>query len=1054
MKFNLNSILLDKHILLAIEKTVNSNQNIELKNYAMLADIKKLTLGIAQSNHKKRQEKIKKVVNTVRGRINLFFSDDSNAKIELVSYLRPKNFNIDKENRDQIEDYRELKIHKDIFDEIALNTITLVFTDSLRTLIPDSNYGNNLDDFDSRNFFKPYFSQYKEFSGKRFEYLSKNMFNYLSTFDIKKFYDRVDFKKIEEIIYDHYDKTDLCVQRTIKIYKSLCSSGLPQGPIFSHFFASLLLSDLKEKFKMRFPTFEIIHYVDDINVFFNSTNSDNAEKIDSDIYDFLINYLKPKFIVNESLEILNEQKHQIIRITENNYLSNIMLQLSALDELRKDDSKRLDAFDRRALSEDLETLFEEMFIEFQRIATIEGKDNSNVFDNHEHGNIIEKTARFRTYRQLLLVNNLKELRSSIMELVENDIKRQTLGLSYKDNVSFGSLFDKSFENYIRAIISIMDNFGSDLTKIAKLINELVIDKVKTVFKNSGNQDGYYKTFKTICNNTLYEYKHYKYVKDLRKSQFQHNSYIEKYDIDKLLKNLLSVKEQAFKTSSESVKALDNIYINKYLKINSLTFEIEVIDIEGISLYREDSIIEQLHDYFMMLFKYDPSDIKGITVYNKNKGLLKVCEFRILSLYNGYTATPLDIIDKSIEIINQTIIADDNELCDPLIHDTIDIVSKKIKDRITIDSIIIAHHFVRDLWKNGARDLPFYTLHNHEHSVELIRLLNRINLKSNGIIVNHLNNYEYYTLIMSIYLHDLGMLFFDYDSLRNGSSDKSSRKFEIKQFDFYTNDLSNFKTRYNRNEKIEKIIQSFKNHRDYRAEYTRSQHHYNTSRFEEIEKMVIDNLGSFVKDICYNHGVSKAEMKLTDTYRNKTKIEANKVSIYLRFLDGLDNCKNRVSKSLYKTILNYVTNDDVEKYTITHWAKHLLIDEIDYSRMESTVEYINDTGVKLPTNVKKVLNIKLCINEKINTTMQSSVPKEGVLDIIDLSDEFGYIIKGYKKDKKTIFEKFINEYFYWTYMGILDMSTLLESRYGVMLSFSYKIGSRKMDYSNIIFDYLQ
>ena len=457
---------------------------------------------------------------------------------------------------------------------------------------------------------------------------------------------------------------------------------------------------------------------------------------------------------------------------------------------------------------------------------------------------------------------------------------------------------------------------------------------------------------------------------------------------------------------------------------------------------------------MMLFKCDPSGVKGITVYNKNKGLLKVYEFRILSLYNGYNLTSTDIIDKTIEIINHAITADDNELCDPLIHDTIDIVSKKIKDRVAIDSIIVAHHFVRDLWKNGARDLPFYTLHNHEHSVELIRLLNRINLKSNGIIVNYLNNYEYYALIMSIYFHDLGMLFFDYESLRDGSPDKSSRKFEIKQFDFYTNDLSNFKTRYNRNEKIEKIIQSFKNHRDYRAEYTRSQHHYNTSRFEEIEKMVNDNLGSFVKDICYNHGVSSSEMKLTDTYRSKTKIEAYKVSIYLRFLDGLDNCKNRVSKSLYKTILNYVTNDDVEKYTITHWAKHLLIDEIVYSRMESTTEYVNATSLKLQPNVKKVLDINLCINEKINTSMQSSTPKEGVLDIIDISTEYGYIIKASKKDKKTIFEKFINEYFYWTYMGILDMSNMLETRYGVMLSFSYRIGTRKMDYSNIIFDYLQ
>ena len=36
-----------------------------------------------------------------------------------------------------------------------------------------------------------------------------------------------------------------------------------------------------------------------------------------------------------------------------------------------------------------------------------------------------------------------------------------------------------------------------------------------------------------------------------------------------------------------------------------------------------------------------------------------------------------------------------------------------------DIILQLHYYVHCLWKNGSVDLPFYTLHNEEHSLELI-----------------------------------------------------------------------------------------------------------------------------------------------------------------------------------------------------------------------------------------------------------------------------------------------------------------------------------------------
>jgi hypothetical protein len=1055
MKINIDKITTDGNILLSIEKTLNSNQNVELKNSKEVYKIKKLTFDITECNNPRYQKEIDEIFEKVKKRIHLILDTKQQYEISLISYFRPKNFNLNSSaESDIMEDFRELRLHGDIYDEIALNAITLIFTDSLRTLIPDSNYGNNLDEYESKNFFRPYFTEYKKFSGKRFEFLSKNRFNFLSTFDIKKYYDRIKFSCIENIVFSHYNKNDDSVKKIMNTYKLLSHNGLPQGPLFSHFFSTLLLWDLKEKFKLRFPTYEIISYVDDINIFYNSTSLDDAYKIDRNISEFLSEYLRPKLNLDTTEEPLNKKKHQIIEITENNYLSNIMLQLSAFDELRKDESSTLNAFDREELSKDLESLFEEMIDEIKETAKKEDNSNADIFSEHTYGNIVEKTSRFRTYRQLLLVNTKKDLESFIKELIKNDSQRQENGLINEENILKGSMFDKSFENYIRAIIATSDTLNMESIQIEKFVKKNILDLVTVVFKKSKFKNKYHETFKTVFNNLFYEYQQYKNIRKKRQIFFNQNPYIKNYEIESFLSSLMEIKNSVLTSKLDAEKYGRSIFVKHYLKLSLNTMKISIQQIKGKTIFREVSVIRQLQDFFMLLIHYDPTKQASFCCYDKHGSLLKVYEYRILNLISKYNASPIEVIDKLIDILNHTLIFDDNESCDPLIQDTINVVAKKLRNNLYIDTIITAHHFVRDLWKNGARDLPFYTLHNHEHSVELIRLFNRINLQSNGIFANFLNDYEYYTLIMSIYFHDLGMLYFDYDNLRKGTADKSSRDFEITQMKYFTTDLHNFRTKYNRNEKIEKIIQSYKNHKEYRSNFTRFQHHYNTTRFEEIEDIVADNLGSFVKEICYNHGVDKSNMKLTSTYKKKQKIEAEKVTVYLRFLDGLDNCKNRVSKTLYNTILNYVSDDDVDKYTITHWAKHLLIDEIKYSKIDSVKKYSSDVVDVLQKNVRKAIDISIIINEKINTTMQSSKPKKGCLDIIEISQKKGYIIKRDQIEKKSIFEKFINEYFFWTYEGIVDMSTLLEKKYGLKLLFSYEMGTRKMKYSDVIFKYLQ
>lgn len=44
----------------------------------------------------------------------------------------------------------------------------------------------------------------------------------------------------------------------------------------------------------------------------------------------------------------------------------------------------------------------------------------------------------------------------------------------------------------------------------------------------------------------------------------------------------------------------------------------------------------------------------------------------------------------------------------------------VKVPVPIDNLILTHQYVCDIWKNGSKYLYFYTLHNQEHAIELIK----------------------------------------------------------------------------------------------------------------------------------------------------------------------------------------------------------------------------------------------------------------------------------------------------------------------------------------------
>ena len=161
--------------------------------------------------------------------------------------------------------------------------------------------------------------------------------------------------------------------------------------------------------------------------------------------------------------------------------------------------------------------------------------------------------------------------------------------------------------------------------------------------------------------------------------------------------------------------LDNIYIKSNCN------EIHIIDntsnfFTEYHLYKFGITYKKYFlEFFMKLFNCEEN-----IIVNKKGRALKFWEYRILAyLYNkGFEKKEF------LEMLTDLLKRHDyfNHDVDINYERIRTIVDSKLKTSFDKDVIIQLHYFVQCIWKNGSKDLTFYTLHNQEHSVELIQKL--------------------------------------------------------------------------------------------------------------------------------------------------------------------------------------------------------------------------------------------------------------------------------------------------------------------------------------------
>ncbi|WP_305209033.1 HD domain-containing protein [Dubosiella newyorkensis] len=387
---------------------------------------------------------------------------------------------------------------------------------------------------------------------------------------------------------------------------------------------------------------------------------------------------------------------------------------------------------------------------------------------------------------------------------------------------------------------------------------------------------------------------------------------------------------------------DNYYIYKngnelnILILNNTSNLYEQIEYQ----YHRFPVKEVLFNFFALVFNID----ENLLITKKMKPV-EFWQYRIMAYLqnvsgwmrmNNFLDMLIDVRD-NIDILSN--IVDSNY---ELIRKIVDVELKDAHDK---DIILQLHYFVSCVWKNGSKDLPFYTLHNHEHSLELIK---NYALMSQRTLNNlSLDNDEKFLLFAACYLHDLGML--------KGATEDELMNIENKSvYDYYKNIKVIFENKKETAFKYSHLISRgqriFQLTEKLNENIVRRTHSFRSKRFllkdhvlplNELERQLVG-------EISLNHGESLGEVYGKERkvdYRHH-KVDIRKLSIWLRLLDLTDMTKSRVTQQVFGQYCSRM--GEVSRY---HWIRHLCIDDILFS-----VEYIKDENKSKKLTRNEDLNL--------------------------------------------------------------------------------------------------
>lgn len=869
-------------------------------------------------------------------------------------------------------------------------------------LIPNNFYGNRVSR-KPEELFKIWNKQYKKYTQKANEYFktyhTSKEYKYELKLDLKNFFPSVDPLLVFQILMEQMPVTfDGEDEETLKkvIYKLLIcevdnlknetacqkyygklvedkifTRGIAQGLPQSYFFGNICMIEIAKIFDMEYSG-KSVYYVDDSYIYTNTEIQNNDE------------FQQQLKNINKKIQAMSYEKIQKANLdsfvqSENNYFK-------FYKELTKGDkdfykievhTKEKSTFTKIEDAKEGEVYLRTLSREASQIGT----DMSSAYSDEE-----DITLLHRTEALLNAIN--KEIKNIENKSLLKDIDKEIENVSSNDKGYLEKLirYYKFFKyreiklrlrvekepnrNIIEALVGKLDEkeFENGYENLKKNVS-------KELFFENYKNDIWQTALSVLISNEILEPNMIKeYIKRIMaiayNSDLKECSYIETayrdYIDDKALISTTSCYSFLEKATKHKMIRYANMH-NELLKKEFLGVKLNNIkkDILGSFGICSPEFIEMcqivnsnsqrlqrmfLNAIYSRIFKVQISDEFTINSYDK-KGIT-YGTLRVLIFLRNAKCDITQFFNWGIDIMSS-----DNLLkVDYTIFEVLGAYKKYVINPKNIDDLILVHKYTCDVWKNGAKHLYFYTLHNQEHAVDLIKNIIKI-VKTFSYL--KITGYDYYLLFIACYLHDVSMVRIasGNEFLLNDNESSTIIRNVQEKWD-KGHDLGNMK---------ETIFLAYKLLDTFFENKIRSRHGKDSA--EEIRKRKdLDFLEKSVRENVAE--IAESHMRdIKDIYFLKGDAQSKLISekfdkILIRFADLLDMSEHRVSKP----ILNH-NIDNMSSISAFHWVSHLLTE--GYSLTSEYILEKNSEEYLKPGSITEKVTLSIYVNLSQFSKMESN-----------------------------------------------------------------------------------
>lgn len=926
-------LLSDENIFLAIYLVNSYIQNKELLSLSEQKELVRLK-QVFDVKH------IESTIEKIRLRLSKILDDEGNF-FEISVYFKPKKY------QEGHTVFRPLHTAP-LYDQIAMIAMLQVLVydispqgkllpSELSRLLPSNFYGNIIS-YDGKHLFRPWQDQYQEYTSKAnsllYQYGETREYRYEVDLDLENFFPSIDPKVLYPFICSklplHWqnDPDILRILKKLLIFR-LCkldeteigwylpseekergrrggyAKGLPQGLPHTYFLANLFMLLVQEEYDKLFHG-SMVFYVDDSVIFTNGTDGFLDEV---------------KFI--ECIGVLNQN----ISDAERRLLRNLDHVLTTPEDYCYSDTD----FGVKVHTDSKSTC----------TPIPDAKENSGEIYLHglsrETSNIsFDMYTSFSENEISMMLSRVRSILGIISKEIERVKEREDMG-AYKKKL----LRYQKFFKYRQTILDYREDGN-----IKKLYQAVLSDI--TLRKDSENIKAFYEKYTDDILDAVIRF-------TFRRCTEEH---VDTKVLIREVKNLIGALYQKHTEHSYIKKAYD-VYLKEQLEywpddvyqplISTLFLrfhplwgqrdaarwkefgvllekdEDELFHYMGYSnLYRYSKYVRASSDEltrmllnaaYSYIFEYDLDDRFVFSRHSRSP--IEYAQIRALAALRN----PQFSFD--VFVLRYRDYTKDEFLCtvDYSLLQVLDIFKTFVQKINWIDQLILTHKYCCDTWRNGSKYLHFYTLHNQDHAVTLIR---RAVEWLHAISYFQLKLIDCFILFAACYLHDISMVSLPHtEKFYVGTDPEADQIYTDLELQLMSSQTQN---------KKQALYHAYQRIDEYFEHGVRGNHAEDSAKeirnFPELS-FLAPSIREFIARVSEAHGYNTPDIYSVKSIGQKALINEKFIKIILRLSDLSDMSRYRISNVILNH--NLANLNEVSRF---HWISHLITDDCHISANHS------------------------------------------------------------------------------------------------------------------------